>query len=524
MTDRKNLTDIIEPINQLDSRNNNTQSCLFIKTIFPCCFKKNQTISKDAKSTQTEHVTVDNAVQANENDLNFLKKTIYTIYTQTVEKKTFDKGIQADEEDENASNDTKERAIDKVLKLVEKILEISSPIEILEAEEENNKKYKYFKRVKETINNLKKDMLKDRFLKVDDIVPEIATPGKFGYIVYKAHDYQLKRYVSIHVTNSATNSNKVKNNHDILSFFMENYHENIIKYFEHFIINDKAYFVFEVLKCNFENVVATYDIPLTKMMELVKQFFQVLSFFKSFKIINVGMNNQNILFTPHLHYLKVTDFSNAVDEETANRNYASLSIRTDNYTAPEVLSKEMPFDEAADMWSVGCLLVELYTRKPLFKINIKNPENQSDAIFQKLGRANNTIGEKLLPKKYIEDLIEEVREIRGEEIIDNEFNSFKRILREIFCIHSFERPDPDYCLETFFSNNLPKQLIRVDTNEALNVDFSSEEEQPDSLEENSTDPYSRDNMNPVINQDRNRSVPRSSGTYNFTSNHPDISG
>lgn len=35
------------------------------------------------------------------------------------------------------------------------------------------------------------------------------------------------------------------------------------------------------------------------------------------------------------------------------------------YRAPEILLG-LPYDQAADMWSFGCILAELFTKRPLF--------------------------------------------------------------------------------------------------------------------------------------------------------------
>ena len=43
-----------------------------------------------------------------------------------------------------------------------------------------------------------------------------------------------------------------------------------------------------------------------------------------------------------------------------------LSVCTPNYRAPDVLLGNQQFREEVDMWSVGCLAAECYTRRPLF--------------------------------------------------------------------------------------------------------------------------------------------------------------
>lgn len=71
--------------------------------------------------------------------------------------------------------------------------------------------------------------------------------------------------------------------------------------------------------------------------------------------------------------LRITDFGLArfMDETTRsgqnNVNPMTEYVVTRWYRAPEILlSPQIPYDEAIDLWSIGCILAELYRRKPLF--------------------------------------------------------------------------------------------------------------------------------------------------------------
>lgn len=45
-------------------------------------------------------------------------------------------------------------------------------------------------------------------------------------------------------------------------------------------------------------------------------------------------------------------------------NYLTDYVSTRWYRAPEVLMGETEYSPAIDIWSVGCILVELLTQKP----------------------------------------------------------------------------------------------------------------------------------------------------------------
>ena len=51
-----------------------------------------------------------------------------------------------------------------------------------------------------------------------------------------------------------------------------------------------------------------------------------------------------------------------------------------NYRALETVYDAKQFDKASDMWSFGCILAELFRRKPLFQASTKM-EHQFLYIF-----------------------------------------------------------------------------------------------------------------------------------------------
>ena len=60
------------------------------------------------------------------------------------------------------------------------------------------------------------------------------------------------------------------------------------------------------------------------------------------------------------------------------------SVVTLWYRAPELLLSECYYKTSIDMWSVGCVMAELFTKQPLFKE--QNALKQISAIFSLIGR------------------------------------------------------------------------------------------------------------------------------------------
>jgi serine/threonine protein kinase len=88
--------------------------------------------------------------------------------------------------------------------------------------------------------------------------------------------------------------------------------------------------------------------------------------------------------------LRITDFGLArfMDERTLSGSNSSNPMTeyvvTRWYRCPELLlAPSRPYSEAIDMWSIGCIIAELYRRKPLFPG--KSHANQVQLIFEVKG-------------------------------------------------------------------------------------------------------------------------------------------
>ena len=59
-------------------------------------------------------------------------------------------------------------------------------------------------------------------------------------------------------------------------------------------------------------------------------------------------------------------------------------VATRWYRAPEVLMGSCTYSKAVDMWSIGCIMAELYTGKSLFPG--KSTINQIEKIIEVMGK------------------------------------------------------------------------------------------------------------------------------------------
>ena len=80
------------------------------------------------------------------------------------------------------------------------------------------------------------------------------------------------------------------------------------------------------------------------------------------KIIHCDLKPENVLFTDASRTaVKIIDFGSACIDSKSGFVY----VQSRFYRSPEVVLG-LPYDQAVDMWSFGCILAELVTGRPLF--------------------------------------------------------------------------------------------------------------------------------------------------------------
>ena len=102
------------------------------------------------------------------------------------------------------------------------------------------------------------------------------------------------------------------------------------------------------------------DLSLIKNYTI--QILFSLLFLRNINIIHCDLKPENILIFPsNPNQIKVIDFGSSCFE--TERMY--LYIQSRFYRAPEVIL-DLGYDYEIDMWSLGCILYELYIGSPLF--------------------------------------------------------------------------------------------------------------------------------------------------------------
>jgi dual specificity tyrosine-phosphorylation-regulated kinase 1 len=105
-------------------------------------------------------------------------------------------------------------------------------------------------------------------------------------------------------------------------------------------------------------------VSLNLIRKFAKQVLKTLSFLsrEDVDIIHCDLKPENILLRhPKKSAVKVIDFGSSC--RSNRRMYSYIQSRF--YRSPEVMLGQ-PYTTAIDMWSLGCILVEMHTGEPLF--------------------------------------------------------------------------------------------------------------------------------------------------------------
>ncbi|XP_078437732.1 YAK1-like protein 1 isoform X2 [Wolffia australiana] len=203
------------------------------------------------------------------------------------------------------------------------------------------------------------------------IVKDILGHGTFGQVA-KCWSPEMNKYVAV----------KVIKNHpayyrqswveiSILRVLNEVYdpedQHSIVRILDYFLHQNHLCISFEMLGSNLYELLKMNHhkgLTLKIIRDFSQQILNALVILKDGGFIHCDLKPENILLcgsTEKPTGIKVIDFGSACKEGQTIYSY----IQSRYYRSPEVLLG-YPYDTAIDMWSVGCIVAELFLGLPLF--------------------------------------------------------------------------------------------------------------------------------------------------------------
>mmetsp|Transcript_27077 Transcript_27077/g.46689 ORF Transcript_27077/g.46689 Transcript_27077/m.46689 type:complete len:607 (-) Transcript_27077:83-1903(-) len=209
------------------------------------------------------------------------------------------------------------------------------------------------------------EVFNDRFQ-----IEKLIGKGSFGQVV-KAFDRKNQEYVAIKIIkNKKPFFQQAKLEIEILEQLngLDPHDQyNLVRLKDHFVFRNHQCVVFELLSHNLYDLLRNTNfrgVSLNLIRKFARQVISGLAFLAlpNINIIHCDLKPENILLRhPKRSSIKVIDFGSSCRGNEIVYSY----IQSRFYRSPEVLLG-LPYRVSIDMWSLGCILVEMHTGEPLF--------------------------------------------------------------------------------------------------------------------------------------------------------------
>ncbi|KZF22722.1 kinase-like protein [Xylona heveae TC161] len=222
---------------------------------------------------------------------------------------------------------------------------------------------------------------KNRYLILD-----VLGQGTFGQVV-KCQNLKTQEVVAVKVVKNRTayfNQSMMEVSVlDLLNSKLDkNDDHHLLRLKDTFIHRQHLCLVFELLSVNLYELIKQNQfrgLSTTLVRVFAQQLLNGLTLLNKARLIHCDLKPENILLKNlESPIIKIIDFGSACDERQTVYTY----IQSRFYRSPEVLLG-LPYSSAIDMWSLGCIVVELFLGLPLFPGS--SEYNQVSRITEMLG-------------------------------------------------------------------------------------------------------------------------------------------
>lgn len=201
------------------------------------------------------------------------------------------------------------------------------------------------------------------------LVLDILGQGTFGQVV-KCQNLMTKEILAVKVIKSRSEYlNQSITEAKILELINtkidpENQH-HFLRMHDSFVHKNHLCLVFELLSNNLYELLKQnryHGLSMQLIKIFSKQILDSLCVLKDSKLIHCDLKPENILLcSPDKPDIKVIDFGSSCEESRTVYTY----IQSRFYRAPEIILG-IPYSTSIDMWSLGCIVAELYLGIPIF--------------------------------------------------------------------------------------------------------------------------------------------------------------
>ncbi|KAF9009031.1 Pkinase-domain-containing protein [Cyathus striatus] len=161
-------------------------------------------------------------------------------------------------------------------------------------------------------------------------------------------------------------------------------HTNIVQLYEMMVSNGSVYMVFEYMDHDLTGVLSQTQLSFSDahLKSLCHQMLAGLKYLHHKGVIHRDIKGSNILVN-NRGELKLGDFGLARFYQKRRRSDYTNRVITLWYRPPELLLGATEYGPEVDMWSAGCIMLELFTKKPVFQG--ADEINQLEVVYKILG-------------------------------------------------------------------------------------------------------------------------------------------
>ena len=231
-------------------------------------------------------------------------------------------------------------------------------------------------------------------------------------------------------------------------------HQAIIDLIEVIHNDNKMYLVFEYVETDLKKLIDKYvtsgmQFSPTQVVRMLHQLCSAIAFCHSRNIFHRDIKPENILIDSAGN-VKLADFGLGRTASIPLRRY-TVEIVTLWYRPPEILLGCTYYDASVDVWSLGCIMAELYTLVPLFMGD--SEIDQLYKIFSILGTPNPGVWRGVSElEKYRSDFPEYKRRSLHEFIHDKRLAS---LVTRMLAYDPMERISAEEALADEYFEGLP---------------------------------------------------------------------
>ncbi|KAF9086116.1 kinase subunit of RNA polymerase II carboxy-terminal domain kinase I, partial [Mortierella sp. GBA35] len=223
-------------------------------------------------------------------------------------------------------------------------------------------------------------------LKGEDLYERVGQVGEGTYgKVYKARNKQTGEYVALkRIRMEAEKDGFPITAMREIKLLQSLNHPHVISLKELMVSKGAVYMVFEYMDYDLTGILSHPHLKFQPkhVKCLMKQLLEGLGFLHHKGVLHRDIKGSNLLVNK-LGELKLADFGLArVFQKKMKRDYTNRVI-TLWYRPPELILGATGYGPEVDMWSAGCIMVELFTRRPIFQGN--NEITQLENIWKTMG-------------------------------------------------------------------------------------------------------------------------------------------